>query len=73
MGAIPLVETFECNSMVAIPLGAIPWIQIFGWNPTWAQFRGVQFHIYVFPFSGGKVRFATVQTYGDTTHTLIEK
>jgi len=22
---------------------------------------------------GGKVRFATVQTYGDTTHTLIEK
>ena len=22
---------------------------------------------------GGKVRFATVQTYGDTTHTFVER
>jgi 4-hydroxyphenylpyruvate dioxygenase len=22
---------------------------------------------------GGKVRFATIQTYGDTTHTLVER
>jgi 4-hydroxyphenylpyruvate dioxygenase len=22
---------------------------------------------------GGKVRFATIQTYGETTHTLVER